>query len=99
MEYGFRNEGNICLRNLESGALGSRIQLKESGIPLTIDFRDPSSTDKESEIQYLESGIHGVESSPQSRIENPSLSWIPLHGAKTVASTKVSRNLNHSEDS
>ena len=99
MEYEFRNEGNICVCNPESRALESRIQLKESGIPLTIGIRYLSSTDKESEIQYLESGIHGVESSPESRIQNPSLSWIPLHGAKTVASTKVSRNLNHSEDS
>ena len=99
MEYRLRNEGNICLCNLDSWALGSRIQLKESGIPLTIGIRNPSSSDKESEIQYLESGIHGVESSPESRIQNSSLSWIPLHGAKTVASTKVSRNLNHNEDS
>ena len=87
MEYGFRNEGNICVCNSESRALESRIQLKESGISLTIGIRYLSSTDKESEIQYLESGIHGVESSPESRIENPSLSWIPLRGAKTVAST------------
>ena len=31
----------------------SRIQLKESGIPLTIDIRNPSATGKESEIQDL----------------------------------------------
>ena len=31
----------------------SRIQLKESGIPLTIEIRNPSSTGKESEIQDL----------------------------------------------
>ena len=41
--------------NLESGAL-------ESGIPLTIGIRNPSFTEKESGIQFLESGIHGVES-------------------------------------
>ena len=71
MEHGFRNEGNICVCNLESWALQSGIQLKESGIPLTIAIRNPSSTDKESEIRYLESGIHRVESSPESRVQNP----------------------------
>ncbi|CAH3018662.1 unnamed protein product, partial [Porites evermanni] len=29
---------------------------------IQIGIRNPSSTDEESEIQYLESGIHGVES-------------------------------------
>ena len=36
----------------------SGIQLKESGIPLTIRIQNPTSTVR---IQYLESGIHGVE--------------------------------------
>ena len=36
------------LWNPESWALESGIQLKESGIPLTIGIRNPSSTDKES---------------------------------------------------
>ena len=40
----------------------SGIQLKESGISLTIGIRNLSSVDNESGIQYLESGIHGVES-------------------------------------
>ena len=35
--------------------LESGIQLKETGIPLTIEMRNPSSTDKESGMQYLES--------------------------------------------
>ena len=38
------------------------LQPKQSRIILTIGIRNPSSTDKESEIWYLESGIHGVES-------------------------------------
>ena len=38
------------------------LQPKQSRIILTIGIRNPSSTDKESEICYLESGIHGVES-------------------------------------
>ena len=41
-------------------------ELKESGIPITIKIRNPSSTDKETGFQYLESKIHGVES----RIQN-----------------------------
>ena len=66
-ESGFRNPRNFCLRNLEfasfflwnpeSWALESGIQLKECGILLTIGIQDTSSTDKESEIQNLESRI------------------------------------------
>ena len=37
--------------NLESWALESEIQLKESGIPLTIGIQNLSSTDRESGIQ------------------------------------------------
>ena len=56
---------------MESGILGldSGIQLLESGAqpretrnPAAIGIRNPSSTDKESGIQYLESRIHSVES-------------------------------------
>ena len=46
----------------ESWAIKSGLQPKQSRIILTIGIRNPSSTDKESEIWYLESGIHGVES-------------------------------------
>ena len=60
MEYGIRENFHLCnsesrkfcLWDPESRALESVIKLKEFGIPLTI----------ETEIQYLESGIHGVES-------------------------------------
>ena len=59
----FRNPRNFCLWNPESWALESGIQLKESGIPLTIGIQNPSSTAlTKTRIQYLESGIHGVES-------------------------------------
>ena len=49
---------------VEFGILGFgiQIQLKESGIPLTIGIQSPNFTDKESGIQFLESGIHDVES-------------------------------------
>ena len=40
----------------------SGLQTKQSRIILTIGIRNPSSTDKESEIWSLESGIHGVKS-------------------------------------
>ena len=56
--------------NPESWVLESGIQLKESRIPPTIEFRNPNSTDKEYRIQYLESRIYGEES----RILN-SLTW------------------------
>ena len=39
------------------------IQLKETGIPLTIEIRNPAS---------------GIQN-PQRGIQNPRLSWIPLH--------------------
>ena len=66
MSWGFRN--------LESWVLESGIQLKESGTLITIVIRNPSSTDKGSRIQHLESGIHGVEYRFQD-------SLVPLHGA------------------
>ena len=81
---------DLCLWNLESWALKSGIQLKESGIPLTILVPQPrsqgfsphvkiwgpenevaGSTDKESAIQYLESGLHGVESRIQDCLRFP----------------------------
>ena len=43
-------------------AVESGIHLKETGIPLTMGIRNPSSTNKGSGIQYPESGIDGVES-------------------------------------
>ena len=56
-ELGFRNPGNFCLWNPElrkiflwnpkSWTLESRIQLKESGIRLTIGLQNPSFTDKD----------------------------------------------------
>ena len=42
----------------ESWAVGSGIQLKETGISPTVGIRNPSSNDKESGNQYLESKIH-----------------------------------------
>ena len=75
-ESGFRDPRNSCfwkpksgkfvLVELKSWALDSEIQLMIPGIPQTIGIRNPSSSDKESRIQYLESGIHGVESRIQS---------------------------------
>ena len=55
-----------------------RIQLKESGIPLTIEFQNPSSNDKDW------NPVPGIRN-PRRRIRNPRPSWIPLHGAKRLA--------------
>ena len=52
----------------------SRIQLKESGIPLTIGIENPSSTDK------YQNPVPGIQN-PQCGIQNPRLSWIPFLGA------------------
>ena len=54
-EWGFPNAVNFCFWNARSLALESGIELKDSGILLTIGIRRPSSDDKESRI-------HGVES-------------------------------------
>ena len=67
-ESGFRNPRNFCLWNPagpECWALESGIQLKESGILLKIG--NPSQSVTKTGIQYLESGIHGVESCIQVR--------------------------------
>ena len=46
-ESGFPNPGKFCLWNLESWALESGIQFKESGIPWTTGIQNPSSTHKD----------------------------------------------------
>ena len=59
------------MKNLESWVLESGIQLKESGIPLTIGIQNPSSTDK-----YW-NPVPGIRN-PWRGIQNPGLSWIPV---------------------
>ena len=44
---GIKNPRKFCLWNLESRALESEIQLKETGIPLTIGIQNSSSTVKD----------------------------------------------------
>ena len=51
------------------------MQLKESGIPLTIGIRNPSSTDN---LDW--NPVAGIQNPPRG-IQNPRLSLIPLHGA------------------
>ena len=60
--FSFAHVKDSGIREFYLGNLESGIQLKESGILLMIGIRNPSTTDKESAIQYLESGMHGVES-------------------------------------
>ena len=56
----------LLVEYAESWAFESGIQLKESGMPLTIEIQNPGSTDKDWN-QYLESVIH---SAVESRIQN-----------------------------
>ena len=66
VESGIR--GKFCLGSPESWALESAKQLKESGIPLTIAIRNPSSTNKES-------WIHGMEFRIQDCLEFRYIEW------------------------
>jgi len=84
MESGFWNPVNFFLWNLESWVLESGIQLKESGIPLTIGIQNPSSTDSN---WNPAPGIRN----PQRRIQNPGLSWIPLKGVKCGFGVRIHR--------
>ena len=59
---GIRNPRKCCLWNPESWVLESGIQLKESEIPITIAIQNSTVLQKNTWIQYLESGIHSVES-------------------------------------
>ena len=76
VESGIRNLG-FEIRNTAQG-----IQ-----IPLTIGVRNPSSTDKQSTIKYLESGIQVALTNnpeilkPRRGIHIPTRSWSPKHGA------------------
>ena len=66
------DESGITIWNQESWALESGIQLKESGIRLTIGIRNPSSTDKDwNHVLRIRN--------PQQRVQHPTLSWISSH--------------------
>ena len=74
-ESGFQNWWNFCLWNLEPWALETGIQLKESGILLTIGIQNPSCTDKDRNpvpVMWKQ----------RREIQNPRRAWIPLHGAR-----------------
>ena len=60
--YRIRNPRKFCLRNPESLVLESGIQIKVSGIPITIEIKNSTVLQKNTGIQYLEPGIHSVES-------------------------------------
>ena len=63
-----------------------RRRLKESRIPLTIGIRNPSSCDKKSRIQVLDSSL------------NPSLSCVTLNGAKWNSYSAFSKHPSSSEE-
>ena len=54
----------------------SRVQVKGSGIPLRIGIQNPDSIDRDW------NQVPGIRN-PQPGIQNPILSWIPLHGANS----------------
>ena len=74
---GMQNQRTFYSWNPEFSILELAIQLKESGIPLTIGIRNPSSTDKDSNPAL------GIRNSGRG-IQNPRLYRIPLHGARRV---------------
>ena len=80
---GIRNSGKFCF-NVESRILVFGIQNISQGIwdHTKRRIQNPGSTHKESWIQYLESGIHGVESRIQYcvgfRCMRQVLHWVPL---------------------
>ena len=57
-----RNPRKFCLWNPESWVLESEIQIKVSGILITIEIKNSTVLQKNTGIQYLEPGIHSVES-------------------------------------
>ena len=84
----------FCLWNLESWGLESGIQLQESRVLLTTGIRNPSCTDKESQIQYLESEIHCVESGIQYRLGLPYTGDLLKDGCILSASGGYPTNLH-----
>ena len=74
---------NFCLWNPVSWALEFRVQLKESGILPGIGIQISNSTDKNwNQVPGIRNPRHGI--------QNPRLSWIPLHGAN-VSQTRPDR--------
>ena len=72
--------------NPESRTLEPRIQLKKSEIPLKIEIPNPSSIDRKLGIQYLESGIHIVESRIQDSLGLPHLYYYMRNCCNLIAS-------------
>ena len=86
LPVGSRIWENLLL-NPKSWALESGIQLKESGIPPTIAIQNPTT------VPLTKTEIHHQEiRNPRSGIQNPRLSWIPLHGVYVVMNCEQPRN-------
>ena len=84
--------GKFSLMESESWVLESGLQLKESGIPLTIGIQNPSSTDK-----YW-NPVSGIRN-PRCGVHNPRLSWIPFYeSGHSVNITLVNQHGRHSVD-
>ena len=76
-ESGFGNPWNFCVWNLESWALECGIKLNESGILLRIGIQF--------NVPLEKTGIRN----PRRGIQNPRLSWIPLHETKSSTCQKL----------
>ena len=75
---GIPESRKIMLEYPKSWALESVIQLNEYEIPLTIGIQIPSSTDRDW------NPVPGIRN-PRYGIQNPRLSWIPLHGVRVAS--------------
>ena len=76
-ESGFGNPWKFCVWNLESWALECGIKLNESGILLRIGIQF--------NVPLEKTGIRN----PRRGIQNPRLSWIPLHETKSSTCQKL----------
>ena len=80
-EFGFRNPENCCLRNPESQALESRLQLKEFGIPLTITLaKNP---------EFSAWNPESTAWNPESKTVLDYLKWGEMTGSKCLAPQKL----------
>ena len=77
-EFGFRNPAKLCLSIPNPASVESGIQLNESETLLTIGIQNKSSTDRDwNPVPVIRN--------PQCGVQNPRLSWIPLHGVRAAS--------------
>ena len=87
---GIRNLEKNCWWNPESWALKFRIKLWESGIPLVFGMQKPRSG-----IQYLKSGLHGLESRIQFCLGFPCMGRKLVHCVRHQSRGRLTSWLTH----